>query len=173
VAAYLGRLGFRLHSLSDIVREAAAREGLPPERRHLIDVGVRLRRESGPGVLALQILPRVGRRDVVDSIRHPAEVEVLRRLPGFVLVAVGAQVERRFARAVGRGRAGDPQTIEEFVAREAQENSASEIGQQLEATARLADRVLSNDGTLDELHRATSRLLSEIVPCRPTAGPLE
>jgi len=173
VVAYLERQGFRPHSLSDIVREAAARQGLPPERRHLIEIGVRLRRESGPGVLAEQILSRVGRRDVVDSIRHPAEVAALRRLPGFLLVAVQAQVERRFARSLTRSRPGDPRTIDEFVAREAQENSASESGQQLAATACLADRVLRNDGSLDDLHRATARLLAEIASCRPAARPLE
>lgn len=159
VAAYLGRLGFTLHSLSDVVREEAARRGLPPERRHLIRIGTLLRREAGPGVLAERIVPRLGTRDVVDSIRNPAEVAVLRRLGRFVLLGVRASEEVRFRRALDRGRTGDPETLEEFRERERQENTADPVAQQLEATFRLADRVLDNDGDLGTLHGAIDRLL--------------
>jgi dephospho-CoA kinase len=160
VADHLGRLGFELHSLSDIVREEAARLGLPPEREHLIETGNLLRRQGGPGVLAHRIVSRLGRRDVVDSIRNPAEVEELRKLSRFVLVGVRATVETRFRRSLQRGRAGDPETLEAFRARELQENSIDPAAQQLEATFRLADRVLDNDGGLDELRQAIDRELS-------------
>jgi hypothetical protein len=97
-----------VHSLSDVVREEAAARGLPPERGPLIAVGNELRRALGPGALAERILPRLGERDVVDSIRNPAEVEVLRRAPGFLLVAVRATQATRFARSLARARPGDP-----------------------------------------------------------------
>jgi dephospho-CoA kinase len=164
VAAYLAGQGFTLHSLSDIVREEAIRNGLPPERRHLIEVGNRLRREDGPGTLAERILPRLGPRDVVDSIRHPAEVAVLRRIGHFLLIGVQARVERRFQRSLARNRPGDPASIEEFQARERQENSTSVEGQQLDLTLGLADRVLNNDGDLAQLHRAVDELLLAGLP---------
>ena len=159
VAAYLGHLGFSLHSLSDVVREEAARRGLPPERRHLIRIGTLLRREAGAGVLAERILPRLGTRDVVDSIRNPAEVAVLRRLERFVLLGVRASEDVRFRRGLNRGRGGDPETLEEFRARERQENTADPAAQQLEATFRLSDSVVDNDGDLPALHRTIDRLL--------------
>ena len=56
VAAHLATLGFDIHSLSDVVREEAARQGLPPDRVHLIRVGNELRRREGPGALAQRIL---------------------------------------------------------------------------------------------------------------------
>src|SRR5258705_6391863 len=99
VSAYLKQLGFSVHSLSDIVREAAQARGFPPEREHLIRIGTELRESGGPGVLAQKLIPRLGLRDVVDSIRHPAEVEQLRRVPGFFLIAVDAPPELRFARS--------------------------------------------------------------------------
>jgi dephospho-CoA kinase len=154
VAAYLGRLGFRLHSLSDTVREEAAARGLPPEREHLITTGNRLRREGGAGELARRILGRLGDRDVVDSIRNPAEVEVLRSLPHFLLLGVRASLKCRFRRSLERARPGDPATLEEFRERERQENSTDPDAQQLEETMKLADRVLSNDGDLAQLQRA-------------------
>jgi len=161
VASCLQRSGFTVHSLSDVVREEAAARGLPPEREHLIRIGNLLREEGGPGALARRILPRLGDRDVVDSIRTPGEVEVLRGLPRFVLLAVGAPLAVRFRRALARGRPGDPQTLEQFEARERQENATDPWAQQLDATFRLADRVLDNTGDLEELRRAVEQLLNE------------
>jgi dephospho-CoA kinase len=162
VASRLRQLGFAVHSLSDVVREEAAARGLPPAREHLIRIGNLLRREGGPGVLAERILPRLAGRAVVDSIRNPAEVGVFRRsLPRFVLLGVTAPLEVRFRRALARARPGDPATVEEFEAREREENLAEATRQQLAATFRLADRVIDNSGDLADLHRRIDLLLAE------------
>ena len=160
VAAYLGRAGFKVHSLSDVVREEAAARGLSPEREHLIRIGNLLRAQEGAGALARRILPRLGRRDVVDSIRNPSEIEVLRTLPHFVLIGVRASLELRFRRSLARNRAGDPATLEQFRQREEEENSSDPNAQQLRATFLLADHVLDNDGGLDRLHESVEQLLA-------------
>ena len=162
VASHLERCGFRLHSLSDIVREEAARQGFPPEREHLIRIGNELRRELGAGALARRILPRLGRRDVVDSIRNPAEVEVLREREDFVLLGISAGPETRFRRSLERGRPGDPSTFEEFQRREQQENSSDPGAQQLGATYELADEIVRNDGDLDSLRVAVDECLKRL-----------
>ena len=166
VASHLRALGFEVYSLSDIVREEAARRGLPPEREHLIRIGNLLRREGGAGMLASRLLPRLGERAVVDSVRNPAEVAVLRGLPHFVLLGLRASVEHRFQRSRGRGRPGDPTTLGEFRDRERQENSDDPAAQQLEATFRLADHVIDNTGDLAELRRA----VDAAVKTRPGSG---
>lgn len=120
-------------------------------RDNLIEVGVRLRGEGGAGVLARRILPKLTGRDVVDSIRHPGEVEVLRTLPRFILLGLDAPLRLRFERSVNRGRLGDGVTLAEFRRKEARENSDSAAGQQLERTLRLADLRIINDGTIAEL----------------------
>jgi len=160
VAAYLAELGFEVHSLSDVVRAAAARRGVPPTREHLIRIGNELRREGGPGVLAGRIRSELGDRAVVDSIRNPAEVEALRAVPGFVLIGVTAPVERRFERSRRRARPGDPGTLGEFVERERQENAADPTSQQLDATFRLADHVIDNQGDLTDLRRRVDAILA-------------
>ncbi len=162
VAAYLAERGFRLHSLSDVVREEAAARGLPPLREHLIRIGNEMRAREGPGVLAERLLARIGARDVVDSIRNPAEVAVLRSVPGFVLVGVRAPAEVRFRRSLLRARPGDAKTLEEFRSREAQENRADPTGQQLDATFALVDRIVENDGDLDDLRLAVDRLVAAL-----------
>ncbi len=162
VSAYLKTLGFEVHSLSDIVREEAAARRLPPEREHLIRIGTLLREQGGLGVLAERLIPRLGARDVVDSIRNPAEVATLRNVPGFVLVGVDAPASLRFARSRLRARPGDPESFEEFLARERQENSANPAGQQLRATFTLADHVVDNDGDLGDLHLKIDELLRQV-----------
>lgn len=162
VAAYLARRGFAVHSLSDLVREEAGTRGFAPEREHLIRVGNELRAECGPGVLAERILPRLRGRTVIDSIRNPAEVEVLRAgLPHFVLVGVSAPAEVRFRRSLERARQGDPESLDEFLAREREENLVDPAGQQLDATFRLADFSVDNSGSLEELARAVDRVLAK------------
>jgi dephospho-CoA kinase len=162
VASYLATRGFEIHSLSDVVRAEAARADLPPDRENLIRIGTRLRRQGGAGVLAEMLLPQLRPRSVVDSIRNPGEVAVLRQLPGFVLVGVDAPDELRFRRSVERGRAGDATTLDEFREREREENTSDPRAQQLDATFRLADHVLHNDGDLQALRSAVDALLSRL-----------
>ena len=173
MAKFLAARGFAVHSLSDVVREEAARRGLDHSRDSLIRVGVEMRTEGGPGALARRVLSRLRGRAVVDSIRNPGEVEVLRTLPRFVLLGIDAPQPLRFQRSLRRGRLGDGATLEEFARKEDRENSRTEAGQQLLATLALADRVVNNDGTIKELHRRTRRALAAVLgPCttQPSGG---
>ena len=145
-----------------MIREEARRRNLPPEREHLIRLGNEMRERAGPGALAKGILAKLGRRAVIDSIRNPAEVAVLRGLPRFVLLGVCAPVELRFARSLDRARPGDPRSLAEFKAREAQENSSDLSAQQLDATFSLADHYLDNDGNLEQLDARVRGWLEEI-----------
>jgi dephospho-CoA kinase len=178
VARHLASLGFRVVSLSDVVREEATRRGLDHMRDTLIRTGNELRALGGPGALARAILSRLEGRAVVDSIRNPGEVEVLRRGPRFVLIGVDAPQRLRFERSMLRGRAGDGATLAEFAAKEARENSATEAGQQLLATLALADIVIQNDGTIAELRahvdaalgsRAAGTVAARKRSARPTS----
>lgn len=154
--------GYHARSLSDVLREEAARRGLEPVRAVLIPLGNELRHARGPGALAEMVLDSLVPPALVDSIRNPHEVAVLRRLPGFRLISVDASLRVRFERSLRRRRAGDPETLEEFVAREEQENSSDPAAQQLRATAALADAVVLNDGTLEDLHARVDALLESL-----------
>lgn len=159
-AACLAADGFGVFSLSDVVREEAAARGLPPERDVLIRTGQQLRRQFGAGVLAERILPRLGPRAVVDSIRSPAEVAVLRRREDFRLLGIDAPTALRWKRAVERGRAGDAPSLEEFRLQEARENTQDPESQQVLAALALADEKLDNDGSLEELRRRVRGVVS-------------
>ena len=137
--------------------------GLTTGRDDLIATGNDLRRKGGPGVLAERMLARLVGRDLVDSIRNPAEVEVFRRLPRFTLVGVTAPIEVRYRRARGRiGRGDAVETLHAFAAKEAEENTCDATAQRLEATLSLADRVVLNDGGLETLERRIEEMLKEL-----------
>ncbi|OLC54489.1 MAG: hypothetical protein AUH92_03910 [Acidobacteria bacterium 13_1_40CM_4_69_4] len=140
-----------MRSLSDVVREEATRLGLDHSRDNLIRVGVEMRSRGGPGALARSVLPRLKRLAVVDSIRNPGEVEVLRTLPRFLLLGIDAPQPLRFQRSVLRGREGDGATLAEFACKETLENTGTAAGQQLLKTLSLADVVVCNEGTIEDL----------------------
>jgi dCMP deaminase len=160
VAQVLTSHGYAYHSLSDVVREEAGARGLPVSRENLVLVGNDLRRAGGPGALVDRLASRLAPPAVIDSVRNPGEVEALRRLEGFFLLGVQAPAEVRFQRIRSRGRLGDIGTLEEFRLYEERENSAASGEQRILATLALADGVVDNDTTLEELHRRVHALLA-------------
>jgi dCMP deaminase len=152
---YLEERSFYAHSLSDSIREELARRGVEESRERMIAVGREMREARGLGALAEGVLPKLlpDRNYAIDSIRHPAEVEVLRVYsPDFKLVWVDADIEVRFARLRERGRKGDPETIERLRELEGMELESDDAsGQQLLGVKRMADFVVRNDGGLDAL----------------------
>lgn len=158
-AACLGRKGYACLSLSDVLREELAARDLPASRDNLIAVGNELRGRFGPDVLARRTMDKVRGPSVIDSIRNPREVEYLRRQEEFVLIAIDAPIEVRFARAQARGRDESAATLEAFRAKEEIEMAGSETGQQLAKCMAMADRRVVNDGTLEELWRKVEECL--------------
>ena len=163
VAKYLKERGFQYYSLSDVLREEAAKEGVEVTRENLIQLGNKLRGQLGPGALAERIFSRLDpeKNYVVDSVRHPSEVEVLRRRPDFMLTCVSAPQRLRFERIKLRKRENDSQqTFEDFQAIEAREAaSTNSTDQQLDHAIAKADVILDNGGPLKMLHERVREVL--------------
>jgi dCMP deaminase len=165
VVAFLEERSFRAYSLSDVIRKDLADRGLEETRERMIETGNSIRTTEGPGALARRLLPKLlgNRNYAVDSIRHPAEVEVLREAgERFQLIWIDADEAVRFRRLRERGRSGDPETIDEFRSLEGQElESDDAFGQQLLAVRALADAAIDNNGSIDQLHEAIHSLLKK------------
>ena len=164
VVRLLERRGFYPASLSDVIRDELAREGVEPTRERMIERGFALRQRFGPGVLAERVQRKLpdDRNHVIDSIRHPAEVEALRAGGPFLLLWVESPAPTRFERARARGRTGDARTLEEFEAVQARElESPDPSAQQLLAVQALADETIRNDGTLAELEARLGEVLRD------------
>lgn len=161
VADFLKSKGFYYYSLSDVIREEIRSRGQDVTRERLVQVGNELRSKGGAGYLAERILEKVqdDKNYVVDSFRHPEEVQVFRRRADFYLLATQADPRVRFARIKERAREHDPTTFEDFLALEAcEEASPQSQAQQLKATEECANFRITNNGSIAELHEKIAGL---------------
>ena len=161
VAKYLITRGFSYFSLSDEIRDEAKKRNIEPTRENLITLGNELREKNGPSALAKIVIKKIKKDSIVDSIRNPAEINELRKITDFVLITVNAPIEIRFQRGVKRGRMGDADTLEKFRELEEKENFKNTIGQQLDKCISMADKVIVNDGSLDELNKKVDKILND------------
>ena len=165
--AFLRERSFYALSLSDVIRDELRlrREGETRER--MIETGNAMRAAGGPAALAERLLAQLlpDRNYVVDSIRHPAEVEALRRAgSGFRLLWVDADEATRVERLRRRGRSGDPGTLDELRRLEGRELASDDpAGQQLLAVRELSDFHVRNDGDLPALHRVLQGVLERCL----------
>ncbi len=162
---FLRERSFQVHSLSDVLREELSSRGEVEDRETMIALGNELRNQGGPGILAERIKDRLGvsQNHVIDSIRHPLEVDVFRKMSDdFRLIWIDAPLNVRFERIRNRKRIGDPETIEELQRVEEYElKSDNPLAQQLLAVRDCSDETLDNSSTLDELGHALEAILKK------------
>lgn len=158
------KYGFYYSSCSDRIREEILKRGEEITREKLQEVGGELRQKFGPAVLAkrtwIDICRSEAKKAVVDSIRGKEEVEFLKTIPGFYLVAIEADPRTRFKRMVERGIKSDPLTWEEFLRTESRD--VSQDGRNIEACIEMADFKVENNGTIEELQKKIEKILKSI-----------
>jgi dephospho-CoA kinase len=158
---YLAGKGFVVYSLSDIIREELRNEGIEITRDALIAKGNELRQKFGSSVLAKRTMEKFepGKNYVVDSIRNPGEVEMLRRNKDFKLVFLDAPLKVRYERAKARKREKDAISFEDFKRLEEKEmNSSNSAGQQLIKCREMADLVIVNDSSLKAFQKKIDKI---------------
>ncbi|MFQ3321000.1 MAG: dephospho-CoA kinase [Candidatus Thalassarchaeaceae archaeon] len=155
--------GLRSVSCSDSIREWLKNQNKEISRDSLIEGGRTLRKEGGGGILAEMLLEIIDGADaVVDSIRTPMEVDVLRSRGDLILIEIKASEDRRWSRLQDRARPGDPLNKLLFIKQENKEiKSKDEAGQALDATALMADIQITNDGTIDDLYLKLDKIWEE------------
>jgi dCMP deaminase len=166
VARFLTESGYEYYSLSDILRGDLNGQGKEVTRENLIEIGNAVRAKDGAGALAERTLSKLGpeAHAVVDSIRNPFEVEALRRRRDFHLLSIDADSQIRFERTKARGRENDPQTYDEFLEIEAREAQTPDPAtQQLNRTAAMADAVVYNNGTIDDLREQVRQVIQALA----------
>ena len=161
--------GFKHISLSDMVREACREKGLEENRDHLMATGQGLREEFGAGVLGKKVAEKIqkegGEEWIVDGIRNPAEVEELRKLPSFVLVANTAPEDLIVKRIFDRKRVDDTldeATIRQKLRREMGEGEPPE-GQQVAQCIKMADYIFENVMDMDRVEEEFMKLYDRIL----------
>jgi dephospho-CoA kinase len=168
IVEYLTRRhGFLHYSVRSYLAEIIRDRGLPLDRNSMVVVANELRAEHSPSYLVEQLYGRAARAGgdcIIESIRTPGEVEALRGLGSFVLLAVDAAPAVRFQRVQRRSSDTDGVSYEQFLADEAREMVSSDPNRQnLSRCIELADYRIGNDGTVAKLEATVERILTEIM----------
>lgn len=169
VVNVLLKLGYKLITLSDMVREECQRLGIKEERENLMNVGQSLRRKHGTGVLASRALEKIRNRGggkwIIDGIRNPMEVEVLRSEPGFILLANTVPENMIIERIMSRKRSDDTfdeTSIRRKLRREWGEGEPPD-GQQVGKCVEMADYVFENIMPFEKVEEAFTKFYNRIV----------
>jgi dephospho-CoA kinase len=139
---------------SKIVVDLLDRLHLPITRVNEMNLMGGLRERFGGGVLAQVIKQEIEqnklKRIVIDGARHPAELEILKKLPGFLLVYLTAPLEIRYRRALARGeKVGESKFSLDYFKRE--EKFPTEVF--IKQMGRKAKVKLINAGPLADLYK--------------------
>jgi dephospho-CoA kinase len=161
---YLKAQGFKSCSLSDRIREVLNAVGSDTGRVSMQNMGDRLRKNWGLEVLAKRTadickdkgVPRV----VIESIRHPKEVEYLKTSLDTVTIGLTADRNLRWLRCLERKREGDPKSWEEFLAVDEREFRGGGDGQiDIGGCMNLADNIIQNEEGKENLFRELKETL--------------
>lgn len=164
IVKILKRKGFVHYGFGDYLRHTLEQQGKEPDVQNSVLLANELRQQHGTGYIAEQLLHRLEsdspKHAVFESIRNIGELEVLKRLPGFILLSVDAPRELRWERIKHRGRRDNINSFEEFCAAEDQQLEGKSHEQQLLAVMNKADvQIMNNDG-LEELQQQLEEALS-------------
>ena len=158
--------GFALFSGGDLLRSIADELGIPKDRDSLIRYGNLYRRRFGSDIIfrgAVQEIKAApeGSKHVLHSFRNPAEVELVQKELGALVVEVWAPPEVRFQRMPDRNKEGNPKTWEAFQRLEDIDHGIGQelSGQNIAECVALAEVVIRNEGTLRDLEGKIDELL--------------
>ena len=174
VADYLiKQYGYISFSLSFIVHDELKKRGVTTfTRTTLQDMGDELRTKEGQGVLAKRAMQQLGgsvdprslhnQKIIIEGIRNPGEIEYLRTIPGFYLIAVDATQELRYHRVIARGKPWDPKDWETFSKVDGRDSgdAAHVSGQQVRACMKMADVTIHNNDDMENVYKEIEELFS-------------
>lgn len=167
VVEYLKERGFGHYSSSDTLRAMLRERGEPDTRLAMSTLANELMQEYPGGVLTMsyQAAQKDGIPDfVLEAIHRESEAAYVRSIGG-VILGVDAGLKTRYERSFKRGD-GDKDNVsfEEFVESSAREDEGKgATGANIRAVLKSADSVITNDGTLPELHAQVDAFLADFA----------
>lgn len=163
VVEYLmNKKGYAHYSVRGYLIREIEKRGMEVNRDSMVMVANELRAMHNPAFIIEELFreaTEAGVDCVIESLRTPGEVEALRKIDSFTLLAVDADQRLRYERITGRGSETDKIDFETFVSNEAREmNSDDPNKQNLRKCIEMADVVLMNNGTIEDLYEDLERL---------------
>jgi len=149
------------HNVSDYSWIPELPEKAEPTREKLIEFGKYLKDKYGGDVLIRLAVDKKRNCEniVIDGVRSREEIEAIKRLGGKVIY-VEARPEIRFERLMRR-RAEKDRDIKSFEDFKAMDDAEERLYHTSELKG-LADYVIVNEGTLEELREKVERIIEEL-----------
>lgn len=164
VVEYLKEQGFSHYSASGFITEEIVRRGLPVNRDSMIEVANDLRRTHGPSYVIDSLYERADQEGgdvIIESLRAIAEVQRIKELGG-VVVGIDADPRLRYERAFARASEKDNVPYETWLAQEQKETNLDDpTKQNIFGALKESDFILTNNGTLEELHQQIDAVLEQ------------
>jgi len=120
--------GFRHYSVRQFLIEQIEKEGLPVNRDTMTEVANKLRANHSPSYIIEQLYKKAmqnGGNSIIESIRTPGEVDFLKSVGSFCLIAVDADPKIRYNRIGIRASETDNISFDTFIANEKREFTTS------------------------------------------------
>lgn len=162
VVDYLVQKGFRHYSARAFIIAEIEQRGLPINRVSMGEIGNSIRKEHGPSfIIELLFAQALKEADnaVIESIRSIGEATFL-KAKGALLFSVDADRELRYRRILQRGSHTDSVDFETWITQEEREwHNEDAFDMNVPGVMALADALIVNDGTLENLYLQIDTLL--------------
>ncbi len=155
-----GATSFRF---STMLRDALKRFHVPETRDNLVKMSELVRAGFGENILAKTMAEDIKKSTdkiiVVDGIRRLADIQFLKELPEFVMVAVTADAKIRYERLKDRNENSDDaiKTYEQFLL---DQEKSTEVT--IAPVMRLAQREVANNDSREEFYLQLDELVARL-----------
>ena len=160
------RKGFIHYSVREYLLEEIRSRGMAENRDSMFNLANELRSQHGPAYVVDQLYQRAAKSSkncVIESIRTPGEISLLREKGNFYLFAVDADPKIRYERIHLRKSETDGVSFQTFLENETREMNTSDPNKQnLGACISQADFVMMNNGNREALFRQLEEVLKRL-----------
>ncbi len=159
--------GFSHFSVRGYLLKIIRERKLEENRDNMVMIANELRQTHGNSYIVEQLFRDAlmsGKNTVIESIRNTGEIDGLRKLGNFILLAVDADPELRYQRILERSSETDRISYEVFLENERREmQSTDPHAQNIRACMELAEYTLTNNGTFADLHKQIETIYNQIT----------
>ncbi len=152
----------------DVINKEIEKRELPITRDNMVLVANDLRKNYGPSYVAEELFKMAQDSDkncVLESLRTAGEIESLKKKGKFFLFAVDAERKTRYTRIQKRKNIqSDDVSFEKFTEQEETEMRSDDPNKQnLSKCISMADYILDNNGTFEELYKKVDEIIEKYL----------
>jgi dephospho-CoA kinase len=148
--------------MGDMVWEETKKQNLELNDKNVGTIANNMRKKYGMDIWAKKTIEKIKQIKntnilVIDGVRNLEEVETLKKKLGddFLLVAIQVSDKLRYKRAMNRNRKDDSKDLAKI-----KERDNREISWGLDTVIASADMIISNEGSLEELHNKIKQVFA-------------